>query len=248
MNIRMRDGFIPLRNLGESLSKAGIDQDQSDAFVLDALRRGALLATGCREYRFDDLRMSVPIGERESIRRSWWRGFRSFAYREAGAFSARNNVAGYYLDVASQELIEAMAEANLSDRINCPIAGAQFRRHWTAYHGVRVEALAADGLIQAIAPSIMPASTRGKRGPPDKVTVTGLVAYIDAVVAEISICGKVTMACQHIAERAINQGAVEIEGRPAMPTSDDLEQVKQHLRSKYRSLQRARDRISPPQS
>lgn len=232
---RRRDAYIPLPQLGEGLVAAGMDPDEANALVLEALRSGQLLAEGCREHRFDDQPTRGPHGDREQIRRSWWRGFKADEFGRTSGFSATNHAAGYHLEAPSPELFDAMVKAGLTDRVNDPLTGARYRRTWTAYHAIRVESEVASQLIEAHKPASAPTPQRRRAGRKARVSVHGLVEYIEAVERALPDChGQLATACEIVAHRAICNGSVAIDDRAATATADDLWRVKEHLRSKYR--------------
>lgn len=232
---RRRDAYIPLPQLGEGLVAAGMDPDKANALVLDALRSGQLLAEGCREHRFDDQPTRGPLGDREQIRRSWWRGFKADEFGRTGGFSTANHAVGYHIEAPSPELLDAMVKAGITDRVNDPLTGARYRRTWTAYHAIRVESEVAYQLIEARKPASAATSQRRPAGREPRVSVHGLVEYMQAVERELPGChGQLATACEIVAHRAICEGSVTIDDRAATATADDLLRVKEHLRSKCR--------------
>jgi len=247
---RRRDAYIPLPQLGEGLVAAGMNPDDANALVLDALRSGQLLAEGCREHRFDDQPARGPFGDQEQIRRSWWRGFKADEFGRAGAFSAMVHAVGYHIEEPSPELLEAMVKAGLIDRVNDPITGAAFRRQWTAYHAICVEPNAAAHLIRSFQKTDEGApepgiSTPIKRGPQSKVIVSEEGLYLAKMDAFIANGWPEQTAARALAPIAIEDGNVTIDGRPAINSSgDDYERVSSRLRERWRYTRKPRKSAS----
>ncbi len=236
---RRRDAYIPLPQLGKGLVAAGMTPDDANVLVLDALRSGQLLAEGCREFRFDDQPAHAPFGDREQIRRAWWRGFKADEFGSTGAFSAMLHAVGYHIDPQSPDLLDALTKAGLPRRD--PLTGAQYRRSWTAFHSIRVESEVAAQMIEAHQPASPQKPQRGRAGPKGRVSVHGLAEYINAVKNEIPRChDQLATACEIVAHRAIGEGTVTIDGRAATATAADLLRVKEHLRRKCRPRARAK--------
>lgn len=162
----MKSRFIPLRVLGERLVAAGMDQDDADLYVLQALKSGDLLATGVSNNTFDGRPLSAGQ-ERESIRRVWWRFFTPLSYREAGTFTTVNSAAGYHLEPPPSETLEAMVKAKLIDRANDPITGKPHPRQWCCYRFIQVEAAAADYLVESCGPARQSQPARSRGRPPN---------------------------------------------------------------------------------
>lgn len=232
----MKSRFIPLRVLGERLVAAGMDRDDVDAYVLEALRLDDLCATGRRSITVTQWPGESETGDREEIAPHFWFMVRT---RDRSWLRVSRSYAAVFHENYPDDLRRLQREIVAIATGDRRISGVEPKIAYTSYRYITVEASAAHALVQSYvqAQQSQPARDRG-RSP--KTAIPDEDQYLAMIDDLVSNGSQEMTAAREIAPVAIAAGGITIRGRPIDPTSgDDERDVANRLRNRWRETRKA---------